>query len=288
MVRWHEENVQVKLATSRGFCFGVEDAIEIAQAAVAEHGAGRVVALGPVIHNKQVVSRLEEAGLNQSGELETVEASQAVLIRSHGAPPETFQRAKVRGLNIVDATCVLVKRAQNVVRQLHEEGYHVVMIGDPEHPEVKGVIGYAPHVTVIDRGADLEDALPYKERLGIVAQTTHSPEHVAEMIAEILKRPYREVKIVNTLCLEVTRRQEAALALCTEVDVMFVLGGLHSANTREMARMCQDAGIDTYHIETWEQFHPSMIAGKKTAGVTAGASTPEWVIADFVRHLEAL
>ncbi len=280
--------MQVKMATSRGFCFGVEDAIEIAEAAVAEHGAGSVVALGPVIHNKQVVSKLEEAGLNQSGDLETIDPSDVVLIRSHGASPETMQRAKDRGLAIVDATCVLVKRAQNVVKQLHEEGYHVVMIGDPEHPEVKGVIGYAPNVTVVDRGSDLDEALPYKERLGIVAQTTHSPEHVAGMIAEILKRPYREVKIVNTLCLEVTRRQEAAIALCEEVEVMFVLGGLHSANTREMARLCTDAGTDTYHIETWEQFQPSMVAGKKVAGVTAGASTPEWVIAEFVRNLEAI
>jgi len=280
--------VQVKLATSRGFCFGVEDAIEIAEAAVAAHGPGKVVALGPVIHNKQVVSKLESAGLNQSGDLETIDRDKVVLIRSHGATPQTMQQANDRGLAIVDATCVLVKRAQDVVKQLHEEGYHVVMIGDPNHPEVKGVIGYAPNVTVIDEGADLEAALPYKERLGIVAQTTHSPEHVADMIAKILCRPYREVKVVNTLCLEVTRRQEAALALCSEVDVIFVLGGLNSANTREMARLCKDAGTDTYHIETWEQFEPRMIAGKTTAGVTAGASTPEWVIQEFVEKLEAI
>jgi 4-hydroxy-3-methylbut-2-enyl diphosphate reductase len=280
--------MRVRLASARGFCFGVEDAIEIAEAAVADHGAGNVVALGPVIHNKQVVDKLEKAGLNQSGDLETVDASQTVLIRSHGAPPETFQRAKERGLNIVDATCVLVKRAQNVVRQLHQEGYHVVMIGDPDHPEVRGVIGYAPNVTVIDRGSDLEDSLPFKERLGIVAQTTHSPEHVADMIAEILKRPYREVKIVNTLCLEVTRRQESAIALAKEVEVMFVLGGLHSANTREMARLCRETGCPTYHLETWEQFEPSMAEGKSIAGVTAGASTPEDVISEFVRNLEAV
>lgn len=280
--------MQVKLATHRGFCFGVEDAIEMAEAAVEEHGSGNVVALGPVIHNKQVVGQLEERGLNQSGDMEKIDTSRSVLIRSHGAPPETFARAKTLGLNVVDATCVLVKRAQNVVKQLHEDGYHVVMIGDPNHPEVKGVIGYAPKVTVVDRGSDLEDALPYKERLGIVAQTTHSPEHVAEMIAEILKRPYREVKIVNTLCLEVTRRQEAAVQLCREVDVMFVLGGLHSANTREMARMCREAGRDTYHLETWAQFEPDMTAGKEIAGVTAGASTPEWVINEFIEQLKAL
>ena len=150
------------------------------------------------------------------------------------------------------------------------------------------MIGYAPNVTVIDDDSDLATALPYRERLGIVAQTTHSPEHVAAMIAKILVRPYREVKIVNTLCLEVTRRQEAAVALAGEVDVMFVLGGLHSANTCELATLCREQGCDTHHIETWAQFAPSMIDGKEEAGVTAGASTPEWVIQDFVKKLEAL
>jgi len=280
--------LEVRLATYRGFCFGVEDAVEMAEAAVGEHGRGQVVALGPVIHNKEEVARLERMGLNQSGDLETVDASKVVLLRSHGVAPETVRRIEERGLRMVDATCILVKHAQNAVKQLHEEGYHVVLIGDPNHPEVKGVVGYAPNVTVIDGGSDLDKELPFRERLGIVAQTTHAPEHVADMVAEILKRPYREVKIINTLCLEVTRRQDAAIALCQEVDVMFVLGGLHSANTRETARLCAEVGIDTYHIETWEQFKPSMAAGKKVAGVTAGASTPEWVIAEFVGNLEAL
>lgn len=280
--------MEVKLASSRGFCFGVEDAIELAEAAVSNHGPGNVVALGPVIHNKEVVQKLEQAGLNQSGDLETIDASKSVLIRSHGVGPDTLERAKQRGLNVIDATCVLVKRAQEVVQQLYEEGYHVVMIGDPNHPEVRGVIGYAPVVTVVDHDSDLEDALPYKERIGIVAQTTHSPEHVADMIAKILKRPYREVKIVNTLCLEVTRRQEAAIELAREVDVMFVLGGLHSANTREVARLCLETGCPTYHLETFDQFDHEMIAGRKVAGVTAGASTPEWVITEFVEKLREL
>ncbi len=280
--------MQVKLASSRGFCFGVEDAIEVAKAAVEEHGPGNVVALGPVIHNTQVVDRLERAGLDQSADLETVDPSKTVLIRSHGATPETMKRIEERGLQVVDATCLLVKRAQNVVKQLHQEGYHVVMIGDPNHPEVRGVIGYAPNVTVIDRGTNLAEVLPRNERLGVVAQTTHSPEHVAEIIAEILKRRYREVKIVNTLCPEVTRRQKAAVALSKEVDVMFVLGGLHSANTLEIARLCREAGRRTHHLETWEQFDPSMVEGKKSAGLTAGASTPEWVISEFARNLEML
>lgn len=280
--------MQVKLASSRGFCFGVEDAIELAEDAVKDRGAGHVVALGPVIHNPQMVQKLEDAGLNQSGKLETIDDGETVLIRSHGASPETFERAKTRGLNIVDATCVLVKRAQEEVRRLHEDGFHVVMIGDPNHPEVKGVISYAPVVTVIDHETDLEIALPYRERLGIVAQTTHSPEYVAEVISKILVRPYREVKIVNTLCLEVVRRQEAAVQLARTVDVMFVLGGLHSANTRELARLCNEEGCETYHLETWDHLEPSMTDGKQVAGVTAGASTPEWIIQDFVSKLEAV
>lgn len=278
--------MQVKLASKRGFCFGVEDAIELAEHTVREH-PGQVVALGPVIHNRQVVERLEEAGLNQSGDLDTVPEGTTVLIRSHGAGPETFARATERGVPLVDATCVLVKRAQTVVQQLHEEGYQVVMIGDAEHPEVKGVIGYAPGVIVVDREEDLDAALPKRGKLGIVAQTTHTPEHVAEMIGAIARRPFRELRIVNTLCLEVIRRQEAAVALCKEVDVMFVLGGLHSANTRELARLCEEAGVPTYHLETWEQFKPEMARGHKVAGITAGASTPDFIIDDFAERLQA-
>jgi 4-hydroxy-3-methylbut-2-enyl diphosphate reductase len=280
----------VKLARKRGFCFGVEDAIELAEQTLQQRGGeGQVVALGPVIHNRQVVDQLERAGLNQSGDLGALSAGTTVLIRSHGVSPETLEDVASRGLNIVDATCVLVKRAQNVVKQLHEEGYQVIMIGDPNHPEVKGVIGYAPDVIVIDQGDDIDAKLPpRREKLGIVAQTTHAPEHVANMIGEIAKRPYRELKIVNTLCLEVIRRQEAALELCKEVDVMFVLGGLHSANTQEMARLCREVGMETYHLESWDQFDPKMVAGKQIVGVTAGASTPEWIISDFVKKLEAM
>jgi 4-hydroxy-3-methylbut-2-enyl diphosphate reductase len=124
--------------------------------------------------------------------------------------------------------------------------------------------------------------------VGIVAQTTHAPEHVAHMIGEICRRPFREIKVVNTLCLEVVRRQEAAVALCQEVDVMFVLGGRHSANTQQLAAICREKGVDTYHLETWDEFTPDMIAGHKVAGVTAGASTPDYTIEEFVANLRLL
>jgi 4-hydroxy-3-methylbut-2-enyl diphosphate reductase len=277
--------MEVKLARKRGFCFGVEDAIELAERTLGQHEDGKVVALGPVIHNRQVVERLEDAGLNQSAKIDEVEAGTTVLIRSHGAPPETFAKAKNKDIELVDATCVLVKRAQSVVKQLHEEGYQVVMIGDENHPEVKGVVGYAPKVIVVDSEAELDASLPKRGKLGIVAQTTHAPEHVAKMIGAIAARPFRELKVVNTLCLEVVRRQEAAVELCKEVDVMFVLGGAQSANTQELARLCKGEGCRTFHLETWEQFEPQMVADCKVAGITAGASTPDDIINEFARNL---
>ncbi len=280
--------MRVVLASSRGFCFGVEDAIETAEGAIAAHGAGRVVALGPVVHNEDVVAKLERAGLGMADNVQNVDPAKALLIRSHGATPATYDVAKQRGLGIVDATCVLVKKAQDAVRRLHEEGYHVVLIGDANHPEVKGVIGYAPDVTVIDETTDIDAVLPFSERLGIIGQTTLAPESVADVIRKILLRPFREIKVINTLCLEVIRRQEAAVAVAREVDVMFVLGGADSANTAELARLCREAGCDTHHIERWDQFEPRMVAGKQTAGVTAGASTPEWIVTDFAKQLEAL
>ena len=280
--------MEVKLARKRGFCFGVERAIELAERTLRENEPGRVVATGPIIHNQQVVDQLEEAGLNQSASIENLAPGTTVLIRSHGVPPEVYEECKACGLAVVDATCVLVKRAQTVVRQLHEEGYQVVMIGDRNHPEVKGVLGYAPSVIVVDSEAELDEVLPPRGKLGIVAQTTHAPEHVAHMIGQIARRPFLELRVVNTLCMEVVRRQEAAVELAREVNVMFVLGGLHSANTQELARLCQEEGVPTYHLESWSQFTPDMTRGRKVAGITAGASTPDFVIDEFANHLREL
>jgi len=279
--------MQVKLARKRGFCFGVTDAIDLAVRTLRDNEPGRVVALGPVIHNRQVVETLEEAGLNQSANIDQLDEQTTVLIRSHGVGPDVYERAREKKLNIVDATCVLVKRAQTMVKQLYKEGYQVIMIGDADHPEVRGVIGYAPNVIVIDSEEDLDAVLPKRAKLGIVAQTTHAPKHVAQMIGAIACRPFRELKVVNTLCLEVVRRQEAAVELAREVDVMFVLGGLHSANTHELADLCSQEGVRTFHLETWSQFKPEMAAGCKVVGITAGASTPDFIIDEFAEHLEA-
>ncbi|MCP4246352.1 MAG: 4-hydroxy-3-methylbut-2-enyl diphosphate reductase [bacterium] len=275
--------MKVLRAEAMGFCFGVEDAIELAQLTAAR--AERVYSLGPLIHNRQVVDKLAETGLKTVESLDRVNDG-TVVIRAHGVPPDTLAAAGSTGAEVVDATCVLVQRAQNAVKQLHEEGYRVVVLGDAEHPEVKGIVGYAPEVTVIaDR--DEMGKLPHAGRLGVVGQTTMSQDHFADMVRAVVARPFREVKVINTLCVEVVNRQRAALALCDQVDVVFVLGGLHSANTQELAHLCSKRGVPTHHLESWVSFRLEYVEGCSVAGVTAGASTPRWIIDEFVAELEA-
>jgi len=274
-----------------GFCFGVEHAIELAQEMLAQRKD--VYCLGSIIHNKQVVDRLAQRGLKVVESLSEIppippgtpeQAIPTVLIRSHGCHPDTLAEIARRGLRLADATCILVKRAQKLVRELHEQGYQVVIIGDPNHPEVQGAVGYAPGVTVVAGENDLV-RLPAGGKLAVVSQTTHSPADFTRLVSLIAGRGFDELRVINTICRETARRQEAAVALCGRVDVMFVLGGRNSANTAELAQLCRRQGVTTHLLESSGDFDPATIAGAKAIGVTAGASTPEWIIRDFVERL---
>lgn len=274
--------MEVRVAEKSGFCFGVERAIDLAEEALRQ--GGTICCLGEIIHNPQVVERLAARGLKV---IQGVgEAQGPVLIRSHGEPPRVFEQLAARGVEVIDATCVLVKRAQRVVAKLAEEGYQVVVIGQAEHPEVRAICAYAPNVVCVDAPEELE-RLPAGGKLGVICQTTHSVEHFGRMVGRIVARGYSEVKVVNTLCNEVQNRQAAAVELAGEVDVMFVLGGANSANTKQLAELCRRCGVPTYHLESWSDFAPEMVAGKTVAGITAGASTPKSVIEEFVGKLQA-
>ena len=272
--------MDVRLASKLGFCFGVKRAIQAAEESLARGES--VSSLGEIIHNRQVVETLAGRGLRVVDDV--ADADGAVLIRSHGEPPEVFAQLRARGVEIVDATCVLVKRAQHIVARLAEEGFRVVVIGQAAHPEVRGILGYAPDVICVDAPADL-DRLPAGGKLGIISQTTHAIEHFGDMVGRIVARGYSEVRVVNTLCDEVRRRQAAAVELARQADVMFVLGGRQSANTRELARLCAAEGVPTHHLENFGDFRPEMAAGHRVAGVTSGASTPQWVVEEFVENL---
>ncbi len=278
--------MKVLVAAKCGFCPGVRNAIRTAekilgQASPQEH----VYSLGPIIHNEDVVARLANAGLRTVASVDEIDSG-TVLIRSHGVAPRELDRLGQKGLDIVDATCVLVKRVQQIAKQLEDEGYEVVIIGEENHPEVQGVMGCVSDVVVVAGEDDLHK-LPLDGRLGIVCQTTQSPEHLGRVLGAIGRSSFRELKVINTLCKEAVKRQESAIALCKEVDIMFVLGGLHSANTGRLAELCKKHNSETFHLQNWDELDKNVLFGKNVAGVTAGASTPNWVIDEFVKRLEA-
>lgn len=274
--------MKVIVANPCGFCAGVRRAVQLAERSL---GQGReVYSLGPLIHSPQVVDRLRDQGLHVAQTLEEVPDGAAVLIRSHGEGPQVFADAQRRGLEVIDGTCVLVRRAQNIVQQLHEDGCQVVIVGDPHHPEVRALLAHAPSAICLNDQADIPK-LTGHSRLGIISQTTYSPAAFEQMVDLVISAGHADARVVNTICQATQARRQAALALTKQVDVMFVLGGQHSANTARLAELCLAQGVSTYHLESWQQFRDSYIQGKSAAGVTAGASTPDWIIQEFVSNL---
>lgn len=274
--------MKVLVAEKCGFCHGVRNAISVAEKILAAEDD--VYSLGPIIHNKDAVDRLAKSGLKTVDDVQDIHSG-TVLIRSHGAAPAEMSGLKEKGLNIVDATCVLVKRVQHIAAELENDGYKVVVIGEENHPEVRAVVGCAKDVVVIADESDLAK-LPRNAKLGVVCQTTQNPEFVGRMLGAIGRGSFSELKVINTLCKEAIKRQESAVQLCKQVDIMFVLGGLESANTRRLAELCKGVNSQTFHLQNWAELDESVLLGKKTAGVTAGASTPDWIIDEFVRNLK--
>ena len=276
--------MKVLVAEKCGFCHGVRNAISMAEKTL-KGASGAVYSLGPIIHNGDEVERLAKAGLRMVENIEEIESG-TVIIRSHGAAPAQIAKLREKGLNIVDATCVLVKRVQHIAGELENEGYQVVIVGEENHPEVQAVMGCAKDVVVIADESDLAK-LPGKGKLGIVCQTTQEPEHFGNVLGAIGRRNFSELKVINTLCHEAIKRQESAVRLCKKVDVMFVLGGLSSANTRRLAELCKKYNNATFYLQNRAELDTKVLSNKAVAGVTAGASTPDWIIKEFVSNLEA-
>jgi 4-hydroxy-3-methylbut-2-enyl diphosphate reductase len=276
--------MEVLVAEKCGFCHGVRSAIRMAEQTLSgQQGRGKVYSFGQIIHNTDEVERLARAGLETVATADEVESG-TVIIRSHGAAPQEIAELRDRGLNIVDATCVLVKRVQQIAQELERDGYKVVVIGDQDHPEVQAVVGCVRDVVVVGDELSL-DNLPTDGKLGVVCQTTQGLDRLADMLRAIGKHGFGELKVINTLCRESMKRQESAIELCKRVDVMFVLGGLQSANTRKLAELCKAYNSETYHLQNWNELETNVLKGKGTAGVTAGASTPDRVIEEFVENL---
>ncbi|NLJ84558.1 MAG: bifunctional 4-hydroxy-3-methylbut-2-enyl diphosphate reductase/30S ribosomal protein S1 [Halanaerobiaceae bacterium] len=270
------------IAEEAGFCFGVKRAIERAME-TAQSSASPVYTLGPIIHNPQVVKKLEEKGVRAIDSLEEIEEG-VVIIRSHGVSPDVIKAARERGLTVVDATCPFVTKAQRVAKSLVDEGYQTIIFGDPEHPEVKGIYGSTGGKAYIVNNIEELQSLKLSSKIGFLAQTTKSPESFRDLLSSVIERSM-EIKIHNTICNTTETRQRSARELAEKVDLMFVIGGYNSANTKRLAEICLETGTPTYHIETAADIDKQWLKNKEKIGITAGASTPEWLIKEVIEAM---
>ena len=275
--------MEILLADKAGFCFGVKRAINTAFDAAHK---GRVFCLGPLIHNPQEVERLNRAGVATVEDFSSLKPGDSLIIRSHGVPPRVLTQAREKKLNIIDLTCPFVGKAQRDAEALKKEGYQVVVVGEKKHPEVQSILGYAGDNAVVVETAQDVDGYEFQSRLGIVAQTTQSYSNFSEIVLKLL-RISKELKVFNTICSSTKERQDAARILAGQVDVMLVVGGRNSANTSRLADLCKQEGKHTYHIELADEIRPEWLKGAKRVGVTAGASTPDWVVEGVIEKLIA-
>ena len=269
--------MEIVLAEGAGFCFGVKRALDLTAQTIREVDPAKPIhTLGPLIHNPQVVAQLKAQGvevMEQPGD----HSSGVVIVRSHGVAPKVMEELKSYNYEVVDATCPFVHRAMRWAKQLREDGYQVIIVGDRLHPEVQAIVGYTDETAHVVSTPQEIQKLPIASRVGIIAQTTQSVSNFNACV-EVLKGMVEDLKAFDTICPATEQRQTSAWELAAQVDVMVVIGGRNSANTKRLAELCKEQGTATYHIETPDELQRDWFTGVKRAGVTAGASTPDWLI----------
>ena len=236
----------VRIAKRTGFCYGVREAIDKAKESAS---AGKAThTLGQVVHNDGVVRDLRDLGIRTVDTLDDVDHGAAVVIRAHGVRPDVLERAESRGLDVIDGTCTWVIAEQRELRRLVDEGYTIVLLGTPNHPEVVGLLGFAPDAIVVDEEPEWERAIPRRKRMALISQSTQPPWKFEKLAAFMVSRSH-ELKIVNTVCPVTIRRQEDTVELARQVDLMVVVGGKSSANTKELTRLCEIVGTPAVQIQ---------------------------------------
>ncbi|MBP1700407.1 MAG: ispH [Deltaproteobacteria bacterium] len=275
------------IAKSAGFCFGVKRAMEIAMEAAKMHPKD-LYTLGPLIHNPQAVEFLEGLGVKVRERIEEIPRG-TVIFRSHGVSLKDLMKARKKRLRIIDATCPIVKKAQVFAKHLHRHGYTLLIVGDAHHPEVEAIRSYIPERVDVVENVEAVQGLGPWDKLGVIAQTTQSFSLFKEVVAVCVERA-KELRAFNTICRATTIRQMEAIEIAKKVDCMIVIGGYNSGNTQRLAAICQDIQPHTYHIETSQELHPKQLTRREKIGLTAGASTPSWIIKEIeqkVRYLKS-
>jgi len=274
--------VKITKARRIGFCFGVKRAVMMAEEALRKYG--EISSLGSIIHNKQVVEALSAKGLKAVNSARDIDGG-TVVISSHGISPKVARELRRKGLKIIDTTCPFVLNAQRIAKRLGEEGYSVVIVGDANHPEVKALVDFAPSGTVVVGSRAEAEALTFRKdaRVSILSQTTQSTANFLDVVGVVLGKRPKELRVFNTICNDAEERQRLARDLASKVDLMLVIGGRHSANTKRLCEVCKKVLNSTHLIETEGEVEKAWFKKVRTVGITSGASTPDWLVARVVR-----
>ncbi|GFP31960.1 4-hydroxy-3-methylbut-2-en-1-yl diphosphate reductase [Candidatus Hakubella thermalkaliphila] len=278
--------MNILLAKHAGYCYGVNRAIKMTLDASEQRG-GPIYTLGPLIHNPQVINKLTERGVFPVEDIHEVEGGSIIIVRCHGIDPKVILEAKNRGLRVIDATCPYVRKVQNKASLLVKEGYFLVILGERGHPEINGIVACAAGEHIVLESADEVNNLPRRRKVGLVVQTTQSQSNLVALVSELIKR-VEELRVYNTICNATMLRQRSALELANKTDLMLVVGGKNSANTTRLAEICRGVNVHTLHVETAEEIEERFFQEVGTLGITAGASTPDWIIEEIVQKIKVI
>ncbi|KIM13075.1 MAG: 4-hydroxy-3-methylbut-2-enyl diphosphate reductase [Sulfurovum sp. FS08-3] len=275
--------MKIQLASSYGFCYGVKRAIEIAQ-----HNPNSKT-YGPLIHNKDEISRLKQNyNIDLATSIDELRPQETVIIRTHGITKDELQILKKQNNTIINATCPYVTKPQQIVEQMSKEGYSVVIFGDKDHPEIKGVYSYGQekNTFIVNTPDDIDFGL-LKSKVAVVSQTTRKPQDFEKIVNALTSR-IKEVRVFNTICNATFENQDAAMELAQEADIMIVIGGKHSSNTKQLHSICKSYCKDSFLIENESEIVPQWFEGKSLCGISAGASTPDWIVQNVINTINQI
>ena len=280
--------MEVRIADNAGFCFGVKRAMKMAWDELENKSENNIYSLGPLIHNKQAVDRYKEKGLVEMDNLESIPSESKLIIRSHGVAEKVYTESKAKNMEIVDTTCPFVKKIHDIVKDFSDRGYKIIIVGNPNHPEIIGINGWCNNEAIVINKLEEIDDMTFDptQIYCVVSQTTANLESF-DKIVDKLKTKINNLTVKNTICFATKERQISAIDLAREVDCMVVIGGKHSSNTQKLVNICKDL-VPTFSIETKEELEKEKFAGFKVAGVTAGASTPDWIIEEVINYLKEI
>ena len=280
--------MEVRIADNAGFCFGVKRAMKMAWDELENKSENNIYSLGPLIHNKQAVDRYKEKGLVEMDNLESIPSESKLIIRSHGVAEKVYTESKAKNMEIVDTTCPFVKKIHDIVKDFSERGYKIIIVGNPNHPEIIGINGWCNNEAIVINKLEEIDDITFDptQIYCVVSQTTANLESF-DKIVDKLKTKINNLTVKNTICFATKERQISAIDLAREVDCMVVIGGKHSSNTQKLVNICKDL-VPTFSVETKEELEKEKFAGFKVAGVTAGASTPDWIIEEVINYLKEI